>query len=361
MAENDNNVRPIVVKRPKKVEGGHHGGSWKVAYADFVTAMMALFLLLWILETTDFKSKQAIASHFQSPSAVQGPGGASNSLIDMGGAMDAPRGEGGEVQERNPQEEPSPTEESEEKQSLADLMARMREKIQQDESLREFEDQIVMEIDEEGLRVQVIDQSDRPMFTAGGDRLRYYARDILESLGRTLSRVPFKLVVSGHTDAAPYSGSKEDYTNWELSADRANAARRALLDGGLPESHIERVTGLAASELYNRRYPLDPSNRRVSLLVTPREVQPRRLEEPEGGNFLDDIGSGMLNGGSASDQSGAVERGGAAEEGGGSEAPAESPGAGNTEAGDQAGAEPQGGGDEFDPEELDRRLRRALQ
>lgn len=351
MAENDNSVRPIVVKRPKKVEGGHHGGSWKVAYADFVTAMMAFFLLLWILETTDFESKQAIASHFQSPSAVQGPGGASNSLIDMGGAMDAPRGEGGEVQERNPQEEPSPTEESEQKQSLADLMARMREKIQQDESLREFEDQIVMEIDEEGLRVQVIDQSDRPMFTAGGDRLRYYAEDILEALGRTLSRVPFKLVVSGHTDAAPYSGSKEDYTNWELSADRANAARRALLAGGLPETHIERVTGLADSELYNQRYPLDPSNRRVSVLVTPREVESRQLEEPESGSFLRDIGSGMLNGGGAGDQGGAVERGGTGEQDGADGGPE-----GGTD-----GTQSQSGRDEFDPEELDRRLRRALQ
>jgi chemotaxis protein MotB len=356
MAENDNSVRPIVVKRPKKVEGGHHGGSWKVAYADFVTAMMAFFLLLWILETTDFESKQAIASHFQSPSAVQGPGGASNSLIDMGGAMDAPRGEGGEVQERNPQEEPSPTEESEQKQSLADLMARMREKIQQDESLREFEDQIVMEIDEEGLRVQVIDQSDRPMFTAGGDRLRYYAEDILEALGRTLSRVPFKLVVSGHTDAAPYSGSKEDYTNWELSADRANAARRALLAGGLPETHIERVTGLADSELYNQRYPLDPSNRRVSVLVTPREVESRQLEEPESGSFLRDIGSGMLNGGGADDQGGAVERDGTGEQGGAGSGPE-----GETGGAEQNGTQSQSGRDEFDPEELDRRLRRALQ
>ncbi|SFD70467.1 chemotaxis protein MotB [Thiohalospira halophila DSM 15071] len=359
MAENDNNVRPIVVKRPKKVEGGHHGGSWKVAYADFVTAMMALFLLLWILETTDFESKKAIADHFQNPSAVQGPGGASTSLIDMGGAMDAPRGEGGEVQERNPQEEPSPTEESEQKQSLADLMARMQEKIQQDESLREFEDQIVMEIDEDGLRVQVIDQSDRPMFTAGGDRLRYYARDILEALGRTLSRVPFKLVVSGHTDATPYSGSKEDYTNWELSSDRANAARRALLDGGLPETHIERVTGLAASELYNHRYPLDPSNRRVSVLVTPREVQSRRLEEPEGESFLDDIGSGMLDGGSADGQSGVVKRDNTPAQGdeGASQG-------GSGESGSRTGAESEAatrGDEEFDPEELDRRLRRALQ
>lgn len=360
MAENDNNVRPIVVKRPKKVEGGHHGGSWKVAYADFVTAMMALFLLLWILETTDFESKKAIASHFQNPSAVQGPGGASTSMIDMGGAMDSPRGEGGEVDERNPQEEPSPTEKSEEKQSLADLMARMREKIQQDESLREFEDQIVMEIDEDGLRVQVIDQSDRPMFTAGGSRLRYYARDILEAMGDTLSDVPFKLVVSGHTDRSPYSGSREDYTNWELSADRANAARRALLSGGLPESHIERVTGLADSELYNRRYPLDPSNRRVSLLVTPREVERQRLEgSPEGGSFLDDIGSGVLNGDEAGSDadSGSVEREGASEEGGDEEgrttpAPA-------SESPSEAPSESER--DDFDPEELDRRLRRALQ
>ena len=347
MAENDNNVRPIVVKRPKKVEGGHHGGSWKVAYADFVTAMMALFLLLWILETTDFDTKRAIADQFQNPSAVQGPGGASTSMIDMGGAMDSPRGEGGEVDERNPQEEPSPTEESEQKQSLADLMGRLREKIEQDESLREFEDQIVMEIDEEGLRVQVIDNSDRPMFTAGGSRLRYYARDILEALGQTLSRVPFKLVVAGHTDTAPYQGSREDYTNWELSADRANAARRALLAGGLPESHLERVTGLADSELYNRQYPLDPSNRRVSLLVTPREVERQRLEEPEGGNILDDMGSGMLNSGDSGDgaQGGSVQRGETSRA-----SPEES-----------ARAESEGDRDEFDPEELDRRLRRALQ
>ncbi|MFP4182061.1 MAG: flagellar motor protein MotB [Thiohalospira sp.] len=353
MAENDNNVRPIVIKRPRKVEGGHHGGSWKVAYADFVTAMMALFLLLWILETTDFESKKAIADHFQSPSAVQGPGGASTSMIDMEGEMDAPRGEGGEVDERNPQEEPSPTEESEEKQSLADLMARLEEQIQEDESLREFEDQIVMEIDEDGLRVQVIDDSDRPMFTAGGSRLRYYARDILETLGRTLSDVPFKLVVSGHTDASAYSGSKEDYTNWELSADRANAARRAMLGGGLPESHIERVTGLADSELYNRRYPLDPSNRRVSVLVTPREVERQRLEESEGGSMLDDIGSGMLNGNGGGDDAdnGSVDRGNGGE--------------GDDDGGETSSEETDrtesGAGEDFDPEELDRRLRRALQ
>ncbi|MGM0475624.1 MAG: flagellar motor protein MotB [Pseudomonadota bacterium] len=315
MAENENSIRPIVVKRPKKGGGGHHGGSWKVAYADFVTAMMAFFLLLWILETSDMQTRESISDHFQSPSMVEAAGGASLSLIDFEGAHEAPRGEGGETLQRDPQQEPSPTEESRKRQSLGDLMSELEEQIQEDERLEEFEDDIVMEIDEEGLRVQLLDRSNRPMFRENSASLHHYARDMLEAVGGTLGRVTFRIVVAGHTASVPYEGSRSNYNNWDLSSDRANAARRALINGGLPENRIERVTGLADTVPYDARNPMDPVNRRISILVTPREVELRR-EAPQrsrGSEFLEGLSRDMLNENEGGGTSGRIERGGGTE------------------------------------------------
>lgn len=315
MAENENGIRPIVVKRPKKGGGGHHGGSWKVAYADFVTAMMAFFLLLWILETSDMETRQSISDHFQSPSMVEAAGGASLSLIDFEGAHEAPRGDGGETMRRDPQEEPSPTEESRERQSLGDLMSALEEQVQEDERLQEFEDDIVMEIDEEGLRVQLLDRSSRPMFREHSASLYHYTRDMLEAVGGTLGRVAFRIVVAGHTASVPYEGSRSDYNNWDLSSDRANAARRALINGGLPENRIERVTGLADTVPFDARNPMDPVNRRISILVTPREVELRREapRRPGGSDFLEGLSHDLLGDEEGDGSSGRIERGGAAE------------------------------------------------
>ena len=317
MAENETNIRPIVVKRPKKGGDAHHGGSWKVAYADFVTAMMAFFLLLWILETSTMETRNAIADMFQSPSVVDAAGGASLSIIDFQGAQEAPRGTGGEITRRDPQEEPSPTEESHDGQSLGDLLAALEERIQQDRQLQEFEDQVVMEIDEEGLRVHVLDHSNRPMFRENSDVLRHYARDLLEAVGGVLGRTPNRIVVAGHTEAIPYSGPRDNYNNWDLSSDRANAARRALISGGLPENRIERVTGLADTVPYDRRYPMDPVNRRISILVTPRQVElrpaPQRPTRP-GGGVLEGLSREIIrdsDGGQSAprpDSSGRIER-----------------------------------------------------
>jgi chemotaxis protein MotB len=317
LAENENGIRPIVVKRPKKGGEGHHGGSWKVAYADFVTAMMAFFLLLWILETSDMETRQSISDHFQSPSMVEAAGGASLSLIDFQGAHEAPRGDGGETMQRDPQQEPSPTEESRERQSLGDLMSALEEQIQKDERLEEFEDEIVMEIDEEGLRVQLLDRSSRPMFRENSASLHHYARDMLEAVGGRLGRVAFRIVVAGHTAAVPYEGARSDYNNWDLSSDRANAARRALIDGGLPQNRIERVTGLADTVPYDARNPMDPVNRRISILVTPREVELRRetSRQPGGSAFLEGLSRDLLNEEQGAGTSGRIERGDSSEGG----------------------------------------------
>ncbi len=273
-----NAVQPIVIKRVKKGgHGGHHGGSWKVAYADFVTAMMALFLLLWLLETTPKEDLKALEGYFKSPSMIEASGGASSSVIDMGGGMDAPKGEGGTILRSNPQDAPPPVEKQEEstpaQRELDELMERLKRKILDHPVLHSFRDQIRIDITEEGLRIQIVDQKNRPMFDSGKAKLKPYARVILREIGKVIAEVPNAIAISGHTDSRPYLGRK-DYSNWELSSDRANAARREMAESGLGEGRIAKVVGLADSVPLLEDDPEAPVNRRITIVVTDKRVPP---------------------------------------------------------------------------------------
>ncbi len=272
----DNNaVQPIIIKRVKKGgHGGHHGGSWKVAYADFVTAMMALFLLLWLLETTPKEDLKALEGYFQSPSMIQANGGASSAVIDMGGGMDAPKGEGGTILKTNPKDGAGEAEDGESQrksQDFKELMQKLEENIRNHPTLHSFREQIYLDVTEEGLRIQIVDKKNRPMFDSGKATLKPYARVILREIGKVLADVPNMISISGHTDSTPFAG-RRNYSNWELSSDRANAARRELVESALPEEQIIRVVGLADSVPFLPDEPDAPINRRISIVVTGKKL-----------------------------------------------------------------------------------------
>ena len=277
----DDKKQPIVIKRIKKVEGGHHGGAWKIAYADFVTAMMAFFLLMWVLGSVSSEQRAAIADYFQNPSAIAGPGGASASMIKLGGALEIPRGEG------EPMRQPTALELDDlidERKRLDELMQQLLEQIENTPSLLEFKDQLLLDITSEGLRIQIVDRQNRPMFDLGSAVLRYYTREILQELAKTLATVPNYISVSGHTDGTPFTGRIPNYSNWELSTDRANAARRELQNGGVPSRKFGRVVGLADSVHFDKENPFAPINRRISIIVlnraTERAIGLREEEAP---------------------------------------------------------------------------------
>src|SRR5688572_26062887 len=264
-------ARPIYVRRVKKVAGGHHGGAWKVAYADFVTAMMAFFLVMWLVTAVSKEQRAAIFEYFKNPSmepgqsvkpapGQMGPGGASTSPIDLGGGLDAPKtqqlennglGTPDTVQEETPDAKVQEAQalriaEAAENRQLESLMQELREAIENSQALEPFKDQLLLDITPEGLRIQIVDKQNRPMFDLGGTRLKDYTSKILQELSPYLNSVPNRISLSGHTDDKPYTGAR-GYTNWDLSADRANAARRSLQDGGLEPRKIARVVGLASS------------------------------------------------------------------------------------------------------------------
>lgn len=306
-AEVSDDKRPlIIVKRYRKVEGGHHGGAWKIAYADFVTAMMAFFLVMWLVTSINKQQRAAIFEYFKNPSmepgksvrpapGVMGPGGASTSPINLRGGLDAPRinaasptaqiGAGpqmaGAQPSRDDAKEAKSTPQEEERKRLEALLQQLREAIAKSQALKPFKDQLLIDIMPEGLRVQIVDAQNRPMFDVGRAQLKDYTVAILHELAPYLASVPNRISIIGHTDAKPYAGAR-GYTNWELSADRANAARRALVAAGLPESKINRIVGLADSAPIDRADPLSPINRRISIIVMNQEATavPEGLADP---------------------------------------------------------------------------------
>ncbi|MBD3610659.1 MAG: flagellar motor protein MotB [Gammaproteobacteria bacterium] len=270
MAADEINTAPIVIKKIKKGGHAHHGGSWKVAYADFVTAMMALFLLLWILETTTMAERDSISDFFQQPSVIIAAGGASTAVIDMGGAMDAPKGEGGEIKSRNPQEMPSEEEimeKAKEIKQFEELKLILEETIDSNPVLKEFKDQVLIDITDEGLRVQIVDQDKRPMFAPGSAKLKPYSEEVLHEIAKVIDELPNPITISGHTDAARVSEQEGRYTNWELSSDRANAARYELVKGGYTSDKVAKVVGLAGEAPLDKANPMAPVNRRISIII----------------------------------------------------------------------------------------------
>lgn len=286
----------IIIKKKKKGGGGHHGGAWKVAYADFVTAMMAFFMVMWLVATMPQEQLGGVAEFFKNPSAVRGraaemapgsmgPGGAGNAPIEMFRAVrpgegdgTTGRAEGGESEDEDtarggsgetevdPEEARRIAQEAD-RRELEDLQQLLEEAIANSLALAPFKDQLLIDLTPEGLRIQIVDAQNRPMFDLGSTRLQPYTQEILQELATYLNRVDNRIALTGHTDIAPFIGGAAGYTNWELSAERANAARRALVAGGLDEDKVARVVGLSSSALFDRENPRNPINRRISIVV----------------------------------------------------------------------------------------------
>lgn len=270
-------LRPIIVKRIKKVAGGHHGGAWKIAYADFVTAMMAFFLLMWLLGSDAKGNLQGIAEYFKTPLKVAmagGDGSGDSSSILKGGGKDLSLREGqnrkGEVDSPKKSYNLQAAEAALAKadaERLKVLKDKIEAAIDSSPSLKQYRKQLLLDITTEGLRIQMVDEQNRPMFASAKADLQPYTREILHEIGRTLNDVPNRISLSGHTDAAPYGSGEKGYSNWELSADRANASRRELIYGGMDETKVLRVVGLSSSVLFDKNDPLNPINRRISIIV----------------------------------------------------------------------------------------------
>lgn len=286
MAE-DKNKRPIVIKRIKKVAAGHHGGAWKIAYADFVTAMMAFFLLMWLLGSTAKGDLKGISEFFKTPLKVAlagGSGSGDSSSILKGGGQDLTRSSGQVKSGEMPPEkklintkaaaaEIKRAEKAAEAAKLQELKSIIEKAIENNDKLKQFKNQILLDITSEGLRIQIVDEKNRPMFQSGRAQLEPYTREILHAIGQTLNDVPNKVSISGHTDASLYGGGGAGYSNWELSADRANATRRELIFGGMSEEKIVRVVGLSSAVLFKKEDPLSPTNRRISLIVMNKKAE----------------------------------------------------------------------------------------
>lgn len=259
--------QPIIIKRKKVVAAGHHGGSWKVAFADFATAMMAFFLVLWLTATATPEQKRAVEGYFKDP--VGYTEGGSPNPVDLGGSASVVDETSEDVADSNIKIQDETVEEMAEtleQQKMERLFQDLKDRIEENKTLQDFKDQLLIDITSEGLRIQIVDRSQRPMFDSGRAELKYYSQDILFELAKTLSTVDNKLSLTGHTDSTPFSG-RPGYTNWELSADRANTARRALVAGGVAGRQIGRVVGLSDSVLFNKDDPQAPVNRRISIIV----------------------------------------------------------------------------------------------
>ncbi len=287
MAGDSKKLQPIIIKRVKKGGHGHHGGAWKIAYADFVTAMMAFFLLMWLLGSTTEGDKKGIADYFNSPLKIAllgGSGSGDSSSIIKGGGADLSRSSGqvkqGEIEAKKRTINLQALKAEHKRAELARLQA-IKEKVEEvlasNPKLAAMRSQIRLDMTADGLRIQIVDELNRPMFDSGSAVVQPHMRELLREIGTVLAEVPNRLTLEGHTDAQPFAGGERGYSNWELSSDRANASRRELVAGGLPDDHVLRVQGLASSQLFEPTQPASPANRRISIIVMNREAQERLL------------------------------------------------------------------------------------
>ncbi|OON62253.1 flagellar motor protein MotB [Massilia sp. KIM] len=278
----DDGARPIVIKRIKKVSGGHHGGAWKIAYADFVTAMMAFFLLMWLLGSTSKGDLEGISEFFKNPLKVAmqgGSGSGDSSSVIKGGGEDLTRRAGqvkkGDIDPTSKTYDLQAAKQALERQEaerLQSLKTKIESIIEVNPMLKKYKNQLLLDITSEGLRIQIVDEKNRPMFALAKAELQPYTKDILHVIGMVLNEVPNKVGLSGHTDSTPYY-SEAGYSNWELSADRANASRREMVLGGLGEDKVLRVVGLAAAAHLDRKDPFNPVNRRISIIVMNKRTE----------------------------------------------------------------------------------------
>ncbi len=286
-------LQPIIIKRAKKRAHAPHGGAWKIAYADFVTAMMAFFLLMWLLGSTAKGELQGIAAYFSSPLKVsmQGGDGAGNSSsIIPGGGNDLSkvhgqvrRSDDDSATNRRTSLETARAERARiDAQRIKALQAKIDALITENPRLNEYRSQIRIDVTPDGLQIQIVDDQARPMFDSGSALVKPYMRDILREIGAALGGVENRISLAGHTDAAPYGNGDRGYSNWELSADRANASRRELVAAGMPDGKLGRVVGLAASDLLEPEHPRAAVNRRITITVLTHEAEERLLGKPAG-------------------------------------------------------------------------------
>ncbi len=288
--------RPIIIKRIKKMGGGHHGGAWKVAYADFVTAMMAFFLLLWLLNAVTEEQKQGIANYFRPTIAPSNPASSETILNGQPAVMTEVNGASAAqatVQVDTPAEDatadpsaaaeaPTPGDQTDakpvdvneaqkvvqqaEQKQFQDVKAKIEQQIQQDAGLAELKDNIQIEQTPEGLRIQLLDREKVSMFPSGSAEMNQKSKQLLELVAKVVQPLHNKLSISGHTDATPFQGAN-GYSNWELSTDRANAARRELVQSGVDAARVENVTGKADTDPFVKTDPTSPQNRRISIVL----------------------------------------------------------------------------------------------
>ena len=284
----DEGLRPIIVKRIKKTAAGHHGGAWKIAYADFVTAMMAFFLLMWLLGSTSKGDLNGIAEYFGTPLKVArsgGSGSGDSSSVIKGGGTDLTR-QNGQVKKGDKVPEKKTYDlkaakavlEAEESKRLKTLKARIEATIESNPLLKKYQKQLLLDITSEGLRIQIVDEQNRPMFALASARVQPYTADILHVIGTVLNEVPTRIGLSGHTDSTPYM-SDTGYSNWELSSDRANASRRELVLGGMSDAKILRVVGLASAAHLDAKDPFNAINRRISIIVMNKRTEEAVLRD----------------------------------------------------------------------------------
>ena len=233
-------TQPIIVIKKKGGHGGHHGGAWKVAYADFVTAMMALFIVLWLMGSSE-KVRKAVAGYFNDP---RGTGSQLGTTMTGTGSTVA--------------------------QVSTDDLQKLKDKLEQEirarKELEKLSKQIEIKVTPEGLRIELIEGKNGTFYEIGSARLSASGQELLALLAAELKTLPNSLLIEGHTDATPYS-SDASYSNWDLSADRANSARRLMQQDGVRADQVTQVRGYADQMLRVKNNPTDPSNRRVSILV----------------------------------------------------------------------------------------------
>ncbi len=264
MAEQQGEVKIVV----KKKKGGHaapHGGAWKVAYADLVTALMAFFLLMWLLNSSSASTKEGIAGMFKNgPGFFEGAAG--KQILENWGKGILPGGRG--MSPHAGEDGAPPVDEGAlalERKAMEDTAEAIQSAFKSDQLLQTFQDQISMDFTDEGLRIQIQDKAAQVLFDSGSSTLKAYTLSILKEIGKELGKLPNHIVIGGHTDSQPYP--TQAYTNWELSAERANAARRVLEASGLRPQQVRRVTGYAETIPLEGKEPLDPQNRRISIIV----------------------------------------------------------------------------------------------